>query len=169
MKKTVTFKNGKEISYTRYSKREIKNIVLEIENGDICISEAAEKYDVAPETIKDWLRRMSTKLIVETKQRHPEEIKKTIVRDIEAGIITIDEACLKMNVYKHTIVNWIKKFSIQTSHFDDFAITKEDISDMATNKEIDELKLKIIALETMIDVAEKELNIDIRKKSGTRQ
>lgn len=30
-------------------------------------------------------------------------------------------------------------------------------------------KLKITALETMIDIAESELNIDIRKKSGTKQ
>jgi hypothetical protein len=34
---------------------------------------------------------------------------------------------------------------------------------------IEEQKLKIAGLEAMIDVAEKELNIDIRKKSGTRQ
>lgn len=30
-------------------------------------------------------------------------------------------------------------------------------------------KLKITALETMIDIAESDLNIDIRKKSGTKQ
>jgi len=30
-------------------------------------------------------------------------------------------------------------------------------------------KLKIRALETMIDIAESELNIEIRKKSGTKQ
>ena len=30
-------------------------------------------------------------------------------------------------------------------------------------------KLKIVGLETLIDVAEEQLNIEIRKKSGTKQ
>jgi hypothetical protein len=33
----------------------------------------------------------------------------------------------------------------------------------------EKLQLKNIALETMVTIAEKELNIDIRKKSGTKQ
>lgn len=36
-------------------------------------------------------------------------------------------------------------------------------------KELEEARLKIVALETMIDVAEKELNLDIRKKSGIKR
>ena len=35
--------------------------------------------------------------------------------------------------------------------------------------ELDKEKLKNLALSTMIDVAEKELQIDIRKKSGAKQ
>ena len=42
-----------------------------------------------------------------------------------------------------------------------------------TNQELEAAlrmaKLKITALETMIDIAESDLNIDIRKKSGTKQ
>ncbi len=33
----------------------------------------------------------------------------------------------------------------------------------------EKLQLKNRALETMVNIAEKELNIDIRKKSGSRQ
>lgn len=47
----------------------------------------------------------------------------------------------------------------------------EDLQKKA--RELDEAlkmaKLKITALETMIDIAETELNIEIRKKSGTKQ
>jgi hypothetical protein len=35
--------------------------------------------------------------------------------------------------------------------------------------QIDKLQLKNRALKTMIDIAEKQLNVDIRKKSGSKQ
>ncbi len=35
--------------------------------------------------------------------------------------------------------------------------------------QIDNLQLKNVALETMINIAEKQLNVDIRKKSGSKQ
>jgi hypothetical protein len=42
-------------------------------------------------------------------------------------------------------------------------------SEKSKNRDFEELRLRIAALETMIDVAEKEYNIDIRKKYGTKQ
>jgi 5-bromo-4-chloroindolyl phosphate hydrolysis protein len=36
-------------------------------------------------------------------------------------------------------------------------------------KQLEWEKLRTLALDTMINVAERELNIDIRKKSGTKQ
>ncbi len=35
--------------------------------------------------------------------------------------------------------------------------------------QLDKLQLKNTALETMINIAEKQLNVDIRKKSGSKQ
>lgn len=39
----------------------------------------------------------------------------------------------------------------------------------ALKKALSEAQLKIIALNTLIDVAEEQLNINIRKKSGAKQ
>jgi hypothetical protein len=39
----------------------------------------------------------------------------------------------------------------------------------ALKKALEEANLKIRALDTMIDIAEEQLKIDIRKKSGARQ
>ena len=39
----------------------------------------------------------------------------------------------------------------------------------ALQKALEEAELKIKALNTLIDVAEEQLKIDIRKKSGTKQ
>jgi len=45
----------------------------------------------------------------------------------------------------------------------------KDFLQSSNNEQIETLKLKIAALETMIDVAEKEFNIRIRKKPGSKQ
>ena len=45
---------------------------------------------------------------------------------------------------------------------------KQDKSVKDLEAELKLAKLKILALETMIDVAEEQLNIEIRKKSGTK-
>jgi hypothetical protein len=49
------------------------------------------------------------------------------------------------------------------------AETSEDLELKALKKALEEANLKIRALDTMIDIAEEQLKIDIRKKSGARQ
>jgi len=45
----------------------------------------------------------------------------------------------------------------------------EELELKALKKALQEANLKIRALDTMIDIAEEQLKIDIRKKSGARQ
>ena len=52
----------------------------------------------------------------------------------------------------------------QWGHKDDLQRSNQELKDA-----LKMAKLKITALETMIDIAESELHIDIRKKSGTKQ
>ncbi|MBK7245556.1 MAG: hypothetical protein IPH98_17230 [Saprospiraceae bacterium] len=42
-------------------------------------------------------------------------------------------------------------------------------NELALEKALEEAELKIKALNTLIDLAEEQLNIDIRKKSGAKQ
>jgi len=42
-------------------------------------------------------------------------------------------------------------------------------SEKEWQKQLEEARRKIICLETMIDIAEREIGVDIRKKSGTKQ
>ncbi|NJO91495.1 MAG: hypothetical protein HC831_22935 [Chloroflexia bacterium] len=172
MRETVKVFNGKEVTCKYYSKKQIREFVSEIEKEELCTTEASERYSVTTETVRQWLQRYSKIIDVRIKHRHSEETKKTAVRDVQAGILTLDEAAKKYDVYKQSIQSWMAKYSILIP-----AHKIESIQDSASEqkiaktslKEIEELKLKVIALETMIDVAEKELNIDIRKKSGTKR
>jgi transposase len=170
MKEIVKILKGKKVTCNYYSKKEIRELVSEIENSEFCISEAAEKYGVSSFSVKKWLQRYSKTITVKkVKPRLSEEIKKTIIRDIQAGLQTINGAATKLNVSPQAINTWLKKYSIQAVSQVKSIQDNSSKMDKTSLKEIEELKLKVMALETMIDVAEKELNIDIRKKSGTKR
>jgi hypothetical protein len=80
--------------------------------------------------------------------------------------------------YPSVIRGWMKEFKEEN---DDLSLIKaEDMAKKtvdpsenaelkALKKALDEANLKIRALDTMIDIAEEQLKIDIRKKSGARQ
>jgi transposase len=162
----------KELVRKYYSKKQVREFVLEIEKEELSAVEAAERYGVHEGTIRAWRRRYSKVKEMEMKNRISEEVKKTIVRDIQAGLITMFEVSERYNVSRESIKYWLRRYSVNIST-DQRKTIEMDVPDFGSNKEdlkqIEDLKLKVIALETMIDVAEKELNIDIRKKSGTKQ
>lgn len=103
-----------------------------------------------------------------------------IVREIQSWLLGIRTACLKYGLNRNTLKLFITKFSIRTleDEFSNklFSAMIDDKKDAALHRKIRELakdleyaKLKIISLETMIKVAEDDLDIRIRKKRGTKQ
>jgi transposase-like protein len=161
-----------ELVRKNYTRKQVREFVLEIEKEELTAKEAGEKYGVTDGTVREWLRRYSKVKAMKEKNKVSEEVKKTVVRDIQAGLMTIAEASKQYNTYYQDVKHWVKKYSVSIAP-DQLKSIEKSISEVGANKEslkqIEELKLKVIALETMIDVAEKELNIDIRKKSGTKQ
>lgn len=109
---------------------------------------------------------------------YPESYKQALVREIEAKNIQTKKASKIYGVPYATLFGWIKKYGSGLDQSVPAPIFVDKI-----NKDIDPLneenKLlrkaleisnqKVFSLETMIDIAEKELSIDIRKKSGTKQ
>lgn len=63
-------------------------------------------------------------------------------------------------------VNWYKKHIDYSQGGNSFV--KSDNADQKLQDELRLANLKITALEMMINIAEKELDIDVRKKSGTK-
>jgi hypothetical protein len=55
------------------------------------------------------------------------------------------------------------------SNLNDMPIDPLSYSQIELTKQLSEAKLKIKALETMIDIAEQQFKISIRKKSGAKQ
>lgn len=112
-------------------------------------------------------------------KRLPDEVKIQVVQDYLGGDFTQQELMLKYNFRgKHCISYWIRKFGAEkpTSPIPMSKQVKSTGSDPSIDLKIkrleEELKreqFKTKALNTMIDIAERELGIDIRKKSGAKR
>lgn len=113
------------------------------------------------------------------KSRYPLSFKRQVVRLVSAEGLSNREAQSRFNLSSPALVSaWYKKYSsdIEILNPEEGMKKKEDKSRPETEKRIKELekalqeaRLKITGLEMLIDIAEEELKIDIRKKSDTKQ
>lgn len=106
--------------------------------------------------------------------------KRWLVREIESGRMTIGEAKERIDFYSKdpdTLIHyWRKQFAPEISFTLPVMTEKEKQKLAAAHKRLKELEkqledaqFKNIALETMIDIAEEQLKIVIRKKYGPKR
>jgi transposase-like protein len=98
-----------------------------------------------------------------------------IVKEIHENGLPKKTACKKYGVNRN-ILNQSTKELVSNHSLDLLSTMNENQQHLALTKKIKELssaleksELKVITLETMIKVAEDDLKIKIRKKSGTKQ
>lgn len=115
-------------------------IIKEYLNGGISYKALGEKYQVNERLIHYWVHRYNGK------RRPYEELK-------------VNPKRAKLNKFT----------AIKNYRENEDRLKKEEVSKEALKMALQEAELKNKALETMIDIAEKELNISIRKKSGSKQ
>ena len=112
-------------------------------------------------------------------RRNEEEMTK-IIGEIKSGIITIRGACFKYGLCRNTLKLWITRVTVRTLESvmskKPIRFMKQDPDSKALQRKVYELtralehaQLKINSLETLIKVSEEDLQIKIRKKSGTKQ
>ena len=104
-----------------------------------------------------------------------------IVSDYLDGYQTTKEVAARYDVTVGSLNGWVRRYKhgmapfdivplppmpTQPQQDDQQGIQKEN---QALLKKLEEANLKITGLEIMIDIAEEQLGIDIRKKSGTKQ
>ena len=103
-----------------------------------------------------------------------------IIEEIRSGSIGIRTACLKHGLNRNTLKLWMTKISVSTLQDNkNVVILSSMAEDQKQNdnkheikrlsKELEYARLRIISLETMIKVAEENLQIKIRKKPDTKQ
>ncbi len=167
---------------SHYDKRFIKEVVQAIENG-LGQKQASDQYGVPKGSIAEWMRKYGSPDYQAGKKRPiPLSIRRSVIRTITAGM-SIREASVVYGVAPSAIRRWKKEFLQENSEL--VAVNEETLSKKKTNKsqsstntpqdiatlqqQLADAQLKIAALNTLIDVAEEQLKIDIRKKPGARQ
>jgi hypothetical protein len=106
--------------------------------------------------------------------------RRWLVSEYELGHFTFLEICEKFHFNKRnfhkTFKDWQLKYSSKI-HISLQAMTPEELTEFKKlherNKELEELlekaQIKNVLTEVMIDIAEEQLKIDIRKKRGPKQ
>jgi transposase len=117
----------------------------------------------------------------EGRGRYTEAMKRHVVREVEAGRISQAEASLRYGILGHsTILKWCRRYGHEptnrTPGLRVKGMNEQEIELLQLQNEIKELKrelegarFKNIVLETLVDVAERELKIPIRKKYGAKR
>lgn len=142
----------------------------------------AYQYGVSKSTLYDWMRNHGSKEY-QSKQRggHLTEVeKKAIVRLIEQGELTPHAARKANGISGNTLNKWLmasKRKNAELGSYDPCEMKGKpsaqselpDAEKEALRKALEEAQMKISALNTLIDVAEDQFKISIRKKAGARQ
>ena len=177
MKETAT----NSIKRQRYHLKFIKKVVNEVEEGATQNS-VSLKYKIGLATIGRWMKKYGSKeyLVNRSPQSYPDSLKRQVIHSITKSGMSIKEACIVYNIKSEsTINNWLLgKYNynndICLENVISLAMSKkprtpEELEIDALKKALAESEFKVVALNTMIDIAEKNLDIEIRKKSGSKQ
>jgi transposase len=159
-----------------YDKLAVQKIVEAI-GGGMRRSEVCLIYGVSRSTLSDWMREYGSASYKVSKQGHLNNAqKRSMIRAITEGRMTLQEAKLAYNMKSYnailTLLRQEKEKSELEANMDskvDNLPPEEDKEKKALRKALEEAELKIKALNTLIDIAEDQFKIPIRKKPGARQ
>lgn len=110
--------------------------------------------------------------------RYTEAFKRHVVGEVERGSISQSEANRRYGILGHsTILKWCRKYGAISSSSRRGATMEEHERELlrlqnevkALKQELEDARFKNVVLETLVDIAERELHVPIRKKYGAKQ
>jgi transposase-like protein len=113
-------------------------------------------------------------------RQYPEELKQRVLQTIIQEGIGASDAAIRFGISREsTVRNWINSYNKNLLTLPPESETTAELKELSKSeleqkvKELEKLlkyeKMKTEVLDTMIDIAEEELKISIRKKSDTKQ
>lgn len=162
-----------------FDKQLIKEIVKSVERG-AARRELIKRYGMAKSTLADWMREYGSQ-DYHVRQRPLSPVdQRSLVRSVVEGRMTLHEAKLAFELPSTNAVSRyllaaekekaeLRRISLLMAKNEtrSEAISSDDAE--ALKKALEEAELKIKALNTLIDVAEEQFKIAIRKKPGAKQ
>lgn len=108
--------------------------------------------------------------------KYEESFKRWLAEQITTGRMTIQQAVIELKVPHNFVWQLTKKYADQLpltlpvmTEEEKKKLEKQQAKIKELEKQLQDAQIKNMALETLIDVAEKDLKIDIRKKPGAKQ
>jgi transposase-like protein len=105
---------------------------------------------------------------------YSDSFKREVIREIKSGFLSKAEARRKYDIPgRSTIIGWIRKFDGKTTDYRRIMdYKKSDKEALITRikeleRKLEEEQIRSEGLSKMIDIAEEQLKITIRKKSST--
>ncbi len=106
--------------------------------------------------------------------------RRWLVREIEEGRLTVSQAVERFNFNPssgHTLIHYWRSKYAPAMFLSSADMTEQEKQKLTAlqkqlktlEQQLDEARMRNIALNTLIDVAEEKLKISIRKKSGAKQ
>lgn len=158
-----------ERSFLIFNQDERKKIVQEVETGQLSVREAMTKYNIINKnTLRSWLLKYGSNPTSLLKEKLTHADRRKAAYQVIYKEATPAEVAAQMGVGLFSVWGWVRKYRGEVT-LDNPKQTPQSALHSDHQNQIDDLKLKVAALEMMIDIAEKELHIEIRKKSGTKQ
>lgn len=166
-----------------YDRSFIMEVVAEVESGKPIVW-VRNKYNLSKGTLVYWLKHYSSSGYRQNRKKpYSDQIRRSILHAINKGSMTMAEVQSAYNIRGNaTIKRWI---ALEKQENDDLSccnplMMKENKSTDAKEiqplaevadlqQQLADARLKIAALNTLIDVAEEQLKINIRKKPGAKQ
>jgi len=174
-KETEFIYSDRTSSQQSFDRRLIEHIICLAEQG-VPRRDLIEQYGMSKGTLIRWMDKYGST----AKKRKTYSLlqKRSVVRAVESGM-SISQAQIAFDIASdRSIRDWIKGFkeeNAELSSSNPLQVPKK-ITDRSEKTELEALRrvleeeiLKNRALNTMIDIAEQQLKIDIRKKSGAKQ
>jgi transposase-like protein len=163
-------KKGKKSGFRIFSKDDRKKIVALIEQGDITRQQAMQQYGIAdPDTLRSWILRYSTNPQSILGKVFTKAERRQAAYRIITGEVSNTTLATELSVAPSSLRQWVRNVKAETG-YNKANKNLPSADEMASQSQtVEDLQLKVAALNMMIDIAEKELGIDIRKKSGTKQ
>ena len=108
-----------------------------------------------------------------------EKVRRGVVEEYLAGGVSLRELGVKWGVKTSTLHRWVKKHEAgeKEGEVKELAARRWEIAERSgvpaelkrLRRELEEERLRNELLNTMIDIAEDQMGIDIRKKRGAKQ
>ena len=154
--------------------------------GEMPVAEIARQFGIATSTLtQNWVKQVARgkDRLLGGSKKLTDEFKLKVVRKVLSGGLNVQQAAEVFGIASPaTVSKWMHEFSAdaalgvsqQLIHTEGMGSRRKsnarsDGDTEALEKALKDAQLKIIALETMITLAEEQFKIDIRKKSGTKQ